>query len=60
MTVTRSFLALALAAGLLSACATQAPAEEAALRLPGSNPLFSDAFTADPAPMVHDGPLQPA
>jgi beta-xylosidase len=26
-------------------------------RAPGSNPLFTDVFTADPAPLVHDGRL---
>ena len=55
MQVTRSSFTFALAAGLLSACASQGASEAETPRRAGSNPLFSDAFTADPAPMVHDG-----
>ncbi|MDX1556177.1 MAG: glycoside hydrolase family 43 protein [Xanthomonadales bacterium] len=42
-------------AALISACATQGEQPPENLPAPGSNPLFSDAFTADPAPIVHEG-----
>jgi arabinoxylan arabinofuranohydrolase len=45
-----SLLALS---GIAARAGTGGPVDEPAA--PGSNPLFSEMFTADPAPMVHDG-----
>jgi beta-xylosidase len=45
-----SLLALS---GIAACTGTSGPVDEPAA--PGSNPLFSEMFTADPAPMVHDG-----
>ena len=39
--------------GMAACTGTGDPVDEPAA--PGSNPLFSEMFTADPAPMVHDG-----
>lgn len=42
---------------LLLACAFLAAPAGAMERVPGSNPIITDRFTADPAALVHDGRL---
>lgn len=63
MIVSRQIVAGALAGLLAGCCTTPAPvaglaeAAPVAAALPGTNPIVRDRFTADPAPLVHDGRL---
>ncbi|WP_291845154.1 glycoside hydrolase family 43 protein [Maricaulis sp.] len=49
-------LHMAICAALaVTACAEAPPSGSASASAPGFNPIITDRFTADPAPIVHDG-----